>query len=136
MTTRRCLLLLPLVCVGCCVIPCAGLYFLDLCISPFKSDPFDPQVWAAASPEERAAMAWDAIRHLPPGMPESEVQRLLGKRETRATREITRYAPATAVRTYCYWLGCTSPYTAADDSYLWVHVNEDGRVVRAEIGGK
>jgi hypothetical protein len=109
---------------------------LDLYVSPFKSDSFDAEKWATATPEVRAGMAWDAIRHVPPGMPESEVVRLLGKREPRDTRELTRHLPANAVRTYSYWLGCTSLYTAADDSYLWVHVDKHGRVVEAEIGGK
>jgi cytosine/uracil/thiamine/allantoin permease len=119
-------IVVALACLGCCIGPCAGVLILDYFISPFGSEPFDQAKWAAADVEGRRAMAYDAIRHLPPGMLESEVVQLLGKREPRPTREVTRAAPATAVRTYCYWLGCTSLYTAWDDSYLWVHIDENG----------
>ena len=78
-------------------------------------------------------MARDAIRHLPPGTPESEVERLLGKPDSVEQTEIlTASRPARAVRTWSYSLASGSYY---DSTFLWVHVDGDGRVVKEVIGG-
>jgi len=101
---------------------------------PLEARPFDPASWAAADSLGRAAMARDAIRHLPPGTPEAEVVRLLGPGPVTPSRRLTASAPRRAVRTYEYHLGGWGfPYD--DSTFLWVHVGADGRVIEAVIGG-
>ncbi len=60
-----------LMCLGCCVAPCTVFVFIVDWLDPFAGQAFDPQAWAVAKPEERAAMARDAIRYSPPGLPEA-----------------------------------------------------------------
>jgi hypothetical protein len=43
-------------------------------------------------------------------------------------------APAGSVRTYSYYLGSWSSWYY-DSTFLWVHVDGEGRVVAAVIGG-
>jgi hypothetical protein len=101
---------------------------------PFEARSFDMAAWAAADTLGRAAMARDAIRHLPPGTPESEVERLLGPGPVVDSQRLTASAPGAAVRTYCYHLGGGWAFYY-DSTFLWVHVGADGRVVEAVIGG-
>src|SRR5262249_24582172 len=96
--------------------------------------PFDPAAWAAADSTDRAAMARDVIRHLPAGLPEADIEPLLGKGEVWETRRLIGSSPGGAVRTYEYYLGCWSG-RYYDSTFLWVHVGADGRVIKAVIGG-
>ena len=85
-------------------------------------------------------------RHLPPGLPEAEIQALLGPCSVHETRRLTGSspdgplplysgtAPPGAVRTYSYYLGTWS-LAYFDDTFLWVHVDEGGHVIAAVIGG-
>jgi hypothetical protein len=99
---------------------------------PFDARPFDPATWASANDEQRAAMSRDAIRHLPPGLPEDEIEPLLG--EGYVDKHNEKYpsgvGPQGAARTYWYGLGGRS----GTRYFLWVHVGEDGRVMEAVIG--
>jgi hypothetical protein len=92
-------------------------------------------------------MARDAIRRLPPGLPEAEITKLLGEAESViATEKLVGSTPggplprfggsaaAGSVRTYSYYLGSWSNW-AFDSTFLWVHVDNQGRVVAAVIGG-
>jgi hypothetical protein len=107
------------------------LYWFD----PFRAKPFEKVAWAKANAYGRAAMTRDAIRHLPAGLLESEIEPLLGKSgEVIETHRLTKRAPSGAVRTYSYYLGSWS-LAAYDDTFLWIHVGDDGRVIEAEIGG-
>jgi hypothetical protein len=120
-----------------CVVMCAGAVHILQTNShepdPFDARPFDPQEWAAADPQDRAAMARDAIRHLPAGLPEADIQALLGEGEVQAlgegkgchTNPFTGGAPFGAIRTHSYSLGRAS--------LLWVDVGTDGRVIQAGI---
>jgi len=99
---------------------------------PFDARPFDPREWAAADPKDRAAMARDAIRHLPVGLPESDMQALLGKGDVCDTHPFrcdtnpfTGVATFGAIRSHKYYLG--------RKSFLWVRVGTDGRVIEAEL---
>jgi hypothetical protein len=104
------------------------------CVHPFNAERFTPAAWAAASDERRAAMSWDAIRHLPPGLPEDEVRSLLGPGVVEDSHRLTGSAPPRAIRTCSYYLGCWSA-TAYDSTFLWVHLDKEGRVAEAVIGG-
>jgi hypothetical protein len=104
-------------------------------LDPFEARSFDRAAWAVADNEGRAAMARDAIRHLPSGLPASDIEPLLGKCErVIETHRLTASGPRGAVRTYSYYLGGWGfPYY--DSTFLWVHVGADGRVIEAVIGG-
>jgi hypothetical protein len=134
---RRCLLVFAVIAVASCV-GCTGSItaFTYVCrwLDPFEARRLDPEAWAVAEPEGRAAMARDAIRHLPPGLPEEEIQALLGPCSVGDRRGTTASTPADAVRTYQYYLGSWSP-TYYDDTFLRVHVGEDGRIIAAVIAG-
>jgi hypothetical protein len=79
-------------------------------------------------------MTRDAIQHLAAGLPEAEVQRLLGPAQVFETEKLTRRGPPGAVRTYSYYLGCWSS-VYYDSTFLWVHVDGNGKVIAAVIGG-
>jgi hypothetical protein len=79
-------------------------------------------------------MARDVIRHLPAGTPEADIEALLGKAGVEETARLTASRPAGAVRTYSYYLGSWS-LLYYDSTFLWVHVDAEGRVVAAVIGG-
>jgi hypothetical protein len=115
---------------------------------PFAARRFDPEAWSTADSKGRAAMTRDAIRHLPAGLPESEITKLLGEAgDVIATEKLVGStpggplplfagsAPAGSVRTYSYDLGSWGPSRGYDSTFLWVHVNSNGRVVAAVIGG-
>lgn len=121
------------------VVSCTGLVFgthtLLQRLDPFAARKFEPESWAAARDEERAAMARDAIRNLPTGLLETDIEPLLGApHKVIATHRLTNSGPRKAVRTYSYYLGCWS-LAYYDSTFLWIHVGEDGRVISAEIGG-
>lgn len=125
--------------VALAVVACAGVVLglgaIARRLDPFEARPFDPAAWAAADHEERAAMARDAIRHLPHGTPEADIEPLLGRPgEVIETPRLTASYPGGAVRTHSYYLGCWSG-RYYDSTFLWVHVGADGRVVAAVIGG-
>lgn len=133
-------------CIGCAG-SIAGFTYFCRWLDPFEARRFDRHEWAAAGPEERAAMARDAIRHVPPGLPEAEIPALLGRCSVHETRRLTGTAmrgarlpyyggtaPPGAVRTYSCYLGSWSTLYY-DDAFLWVHVGEDGKVIAAVIGG-
>jgi hypothetical protein len=103
-------------------------------LDPFEARPFDPAAWAAADHEGRASMARDAIRHLPAGTPEADIEAMLGKTRVEETVRLTASGPQGAVRTYSYFLGCWSAIYY-DSTFLWVHVDAEGRVIAAVIGG-
>jgi hypothetical protein len=117
---------------------CAGLALgvcaIVRCLDPFEGRPFDSAAWAAADVDGRAAMARGAIRCLPAGMPEAKIEALLGKTDVEETVRLTASRPPGAVRTYSYYLGCWSGIYY-DSTYLWVHVDTEGRVIAAVIGG-
>jgi hypothetical protein len=117
-------------CAGLLIGAPAAIRYFD----PFEARPFDPAAWAAADTYGRAAMARDAIRHLPPGTPEAEVERLLGPGRVEDSKRLTGSAPGAAIRTYCYHLGGGWAFYY-DSTFLWVHVGADGRVIEAVIGG-
>lgn len=149
---RRCLFVfagIALTASVACTGSIAAFTYAGRWLDPFEARRFEAQEWAAAAPEDRAAMARDAIRHLPAGLPEAEIQALLGRCSVHETRRLTRTAPPGvvqelpwyggsappgAVRTYSYYLGSWS-VAYHDDTFLWVHVGEDGRVIAAVIGG-
>ena len=99
---------------------------------PFDARPFDPATWASANDEQRAAMSRDAIRHLPPGLSEDQIEPLLGKVEVdnHNVQNPSGVGPRGAARTYWYGLG----FGSGASYFLWVHVGEDGRVMEAVIG--
>ncbi len=112
-----------------------GIRALAQLLDPFDARPFDTATWLAARDEERAAMARDAFRHLPPGTLEADIQPLLGKPgEVIATPKLTSSYPRAAVRTHSYYLGSWS-LRYYDSTFLWVHVGVNGRVVAAVIRG-
>jgi len=123
----------------CGIVSCGGLalgaHALFQWLDPFAAHRFDREFWTASEPKERASMARDAIRHLSPGMLETDIEPLLGKPdEVMDTHRLTKSFPRGAVRTYSYHLvGWSLLYY--DSTFLWVHVGEDGRVIVAEIGG-
>lgn len=103
--------------------------------SPFNVRSFDKAAWAQANPEERASIAHDAIRLLPRGMPENEIELLLGKpMAVVPINRLSGIAPKSTVRTYTYFIG-NWPLAAFDSTQLWVHVDAEGKVVGAVIGG-
>jgi hypothetical protein len=120
--------------VGLCVGLALGVRAVARRLDPFEARPFDPEAWAAADTEGRAAMARDAIRHLPAGTPEADVVALLGQTQVDETVRLTGSGPPGAVRTYSYYLGFWGAIYY-DSTFLWVHVDADGRVVAAVIGG-
>ena len=102
---------------------------------PFEAHEFDPAVWATAKPEQRAEMVRDAIRHLPTGLPESEVLALLGKGEIINTQKMASHGAFDTVRTHAYYLGNWTGHYCAK-TFLWVHVSAGGCVTGTEIGGE
>jgi hypothetical protein len=128
-------LLLVLAAVVACGALALGLRAVVRSLDPFEASPFEPAAWAAAGAEGRAAMTRDAIRRLPAGLPEAEIERLLGKAdEVSETQRLTASRPPGAVRTYSYSLGSWSGQYY-DSTFLWVHVDGQGRVIAAVIGG-
>jgi hypothetical protein len=128
------------------VATCAGAVLILRAVTtyapdPFEAHPFDPAEWAAADPKGRAAMARDAIRHLPAGLPEADIRALLGDdctvRDTLQlnTLQLIGHGRNGTVRRYEYDLGSWSG-VYFDDTFLWIHVGADGRVIKAEIGGR
>jgi hypothetical protein len=124
-----------------------GCFLLERWLDPFEARQFDAASWAGSDWKGRAAMARDAIRHLPAGTPEADVVQLLGKPgyviETKklvglvSGPPLPRFsgsAPAGSVRTYSYGLGSWG-WAGYDDTFLWVHVDGEGRVVAAVVGG-
>jgi hypothetical protein len=81
-------------------------------------------------------MARDVIRRLPAGSSEEEIVPLLGHPyEVIETHRLTRSAPPGSVRTYSYSLGSWGPEWGYDSTFLWIHVDGEGRVIAAVIGG-
>jgi hypothetical protein len=126
MVKSRRRLVLVTVLVGLAVL--GGLVALGLASvlrDPFDARPYDTAAWAAAEPEDRAAMARDAIRHLPAGLPEADIEPQLGKGEVWEARQMIGCCPFGTVRTYWYYLGCWS-FRYYDATFLWVHVGRTG----------
>jgi len=117
---------------------CAGLaacvHVAMKLLDPLNAQRFDSASWATADHEGRAAMARDAIRHLPAGLPETEIEKLLGPARIEETHRLTHSAPRGSVRTYSYHLGGWG-LLYYDSTFLWVHVDREGRVIAAVIGG-
>lgn len=102
---------------------------------PFDDSRFSVEAWRTADETSRAEMVRDAIRHhLVAGLTEIEVASLLG-----APGDTIRGADAggnklAGAKTYSYPLGCWSWY-GFDSTFLYIHFDETGRVISAEING-
>ena len=109
---------------------------------PFDDAPFDRAAWVSGPPAVRTPMARAAASRLERAMAESEVLRLLGPPDSeKQTRSYSGHFgepfPSAASRTLRYDLdsGARTSLMGLDDPFLYVHLNDAGLVVHAEIGG-
>lgn len=108
-------------------------------LDPFDDQPFDIQAWAAAEDRERdrGPMARGAIRQIPPGTSKERVRELLGEAwVTPAGGDRWGVAPRHG-ETWAYYVGGHSglgPYNM-DAAFVYVHFDQNDRVVEAEITG-
>ena len=102
--------------------------------NPFDDRRFKAAAWQNAAPDVRARMSEDLVKHhLPVGMSESQVVALLGKPFD--VEEGETEAPLhTGTRHLMYDLGNWSMH-GMDDAYVYVHLDEKGNVVAAEVYG-
>ena len=110
-----------------------GALFVTGCCNPFNDEPFSKEAWAAASVEQRAAMAEDLVaNHVSPGMSVKQVVALLGDPDdTWAKQSVHRVL---GEMTFTYYIGSWS-LQDMDDAYVCIHFDESGRVIVAEIHG-
>lgn len=131
---RRRTAILVLVIVGGMAVAAGGVVVLRRALNPFDNRAFSAAAWAAGSPEVRAAMAGDAVRHVRPGMSEAEVVALLGKPDPDNVLQGGRDARVRGARAYTYYIGSWS-MGGMDDAFVYVHLDASGRVVASEIHG-
>lgn len=133
-TSFRWLYFFPLSLFFLCLGPLPLLYFLLTFDRP-DTRRFDAVAWAEGHTRTRAAMARDAIRHLPPGTPEEKLLSLLGDMASvdrhDPPRSVSAFA-SPAVRTYAYHLGRVQR-SEFGNAFLLVHIDADGKVILAEI---
>jgi hypothetical protein len=131
MSRRRAILIAVIMCAT----AVAVFYVLGNPFDPFSKNRFSAEVWRTADAESRARMARDAIRHhLVPSLTTTQVVSLLGNPD-----KVIRDADAgghklAGAKTYSYYLGCWSSY-GFDDAFLYVHLDEAGSVISAEVNG-
>jgi hypothetical protein len=103
-------------------------------LDPFDDRRLDPEVWNSATPDVRARMSEDLVRHhLPEGMSESEVIALLGT--PFSVEDGASHTPRHAgTRHLLYDLGHWS-WRGMDAAYVYVHLDGQGRLVGAEVYG-
>jgi outer membrane protein assembly factor BamE (lipoprotein component of BamABCDE complex) len=112
---------------------CGGIYALiGNPLDPFDNRRFSVSAWKEAEGQQRARMSEDLIaHHLPPGMTEQQVVALLGQPEG---VDLGPTEKRIAKRYYVYYIGNWS-LQEMDDAYLYVHLDANDRVVKAEIYG-
>jgi hypothetical protein len=104
-------------------------------LNPFNQKAFQQELWSQGDPDVRAAMAKDVIQDLPPGSPEAIIEPLLGKpMEVIPRARLMGKPPRETTHTFAYWLGGWSSF-AYDSTFLWVHIDGNGKIIKAEIGG-
>lgn len=110
-----------------------GALLVTGCGNPFNDEPFSREAWAAASVEQRAAMAEDLVtNHVSPGMSVKQLVALLGDPEdTWDKRTVHRVL---GEQTFAYYIGSWS-LEGMDDAFVRIHFDESGKVIEAEICG-
>lgn len=116
-----------------------SLLLLDRYLDPFDDEPFDRSAWMSGTPKDRAKMGHDVIaKHIRRGMVQGEISDLLGKPNqinSHVGNRIDGFGNRLkGVKTYIYGLGSWSLY-GLDDAFLYVHFDEDDRVVSADVAG-
>ncbi len=103
---------------------------------PFDDLPFAADLWRAADSTTRARLADDALRHIAVGWSAKEIESLLGQPEKIISdrRQDAGGNPLDGRVTYSYYLGSWS-LVAWDDAFLYVNLDDDGRVVSTEVIG-
>lgn len=102
-------------------------------IDPFAARAFSAPAWATATPEGRASMARDVIRRLPKCTPETQVVALLGK-PSQVVPPGEGGNHAVGARAYKYFIGCWE-YRGMDSAFVYVHLDANDRVIKADIYG-
>ena len=101
-------------------------------LDPFDNRSFSPAGWASADPDARARMSRDLVNHyLAPGTTEQQVVALLGKPGTIVNADGRNHVYG--VRAYVYPIGSLS--SEMDDTFVYVHLDGNDRVLQAEIDG-
>jgi hypothetical protein len=114
------------------LIICSAL-FVTGCGNPFNDEPFSKEAWAAATAEQRAAMAEDLVtNHVSPGMSVKQIVALLGDPED--TWDQWAGHRIMGEKTFAYYIGSWS-LEGMDDAFVCIHFDESGRVIEAEICG-
>ncbi len=118
---------------------CAILLLLTLAVAgcrPFNGCTFDQAAWASSDYQGRASMADDLIaNHIEPGMLSETIEGMLGAPDDvlQGGRD-SGGNPLSGSSTYSYYLGNWS-MGGMDDAYLYVHLDDHERVLKAEVQG-
>jgi hypothetical protein len=103
---------------------------------PFDGARFTTEAWADSRNDERAPMVLDLVtNHLPTGLSQQEVEKLLGSPDKIITAPDSGGIRPLGVKTYVYKIGSWTHYKGFDDAFVYVHLDEDGKVIKAEING-
>lgn len=104
-------------------------------LDPFNDRPFTAAEWARLDAQDRAAMSRDLIKnHLPPGTERGTVEHLLGRPADVLHTTDPGGHSLPGVETYVYYIGTWS-IRGFDDTFVYVHFDQGGRVVAAQITG-
>ena len=112
----------------------ASLVAFSRWIDPFDDRPFDSNRWAAASVDDRAAMAGDVLFRVR-GLTQQQVLDLLGEPGRRLTSATDAGGHRLrGVEVFSYYIGSWSLH-GMDDAFVYVHFDADGSVMHSEITG-
>jgi hypothetical protein len=119
--------------VGAYLIVRVFVYFVPL--DTYDVRPFDRAAWAAGGADERKRMTRDALRQLRPGLHEADVVAMLGKtNDDEPAMQAPQLVSRGVKKTLAYYLGSNTS-GPLESRFLWVHLDTEGKVVFAEIGG-
>jgi hypothetical protein len=124
--------------IGCLVVlvALAVWVFVDA-LNPFNDRAFDRRAWSQG-PDARIPMAKDVIRRvIQPGMTRDEVTRILGNADELITDHDAGGNVMPGRETLLYYLGSSSEtsWLGLDDTFVYVHLNDNGVVIHTQVSG-
>ncbi len=106
-------------------------------LNPFNDQPFDRAIWLQGA-DSRIAMAKDVIsRLIHDEMSRDEVIRLIGEADEICEGQDSGGNELPGVETLKYYLGSSgaTSFLGMDDAFVYVHLDDKGKVIHKEING-
>lgn len=122
---------------ACWLLLIAGLALATVIFDPYDERPFDSDPWIAGLEPVRTAMARSAARAIHEDDAASSVSERLGEPDwinDVKTSVFGERFPAATHRTWGYRLN-PSWLHGYDDAYLYVHIDANDTVIKAQLGG-